>query len=162
MHEQKTTKTVADATLSQLPEGLLNEFDRSSTAGVPGSIGVGALNLSQTMTQLSTASLYVVERGAFNQLIEEDLRLRQEINSLISKVSDLVALIREDYSAKAESLIVLREVPRRQAKKEIVKLFQKGGSLFYSDIAEQLRLDLELVVDLCSELEKEQKIKLAE
>lgn|GEM_PF-1410837 len=162
MDEQKTTKTVADETLSPLAEGIMNEFDRSSTAGVAGNIGAGAFNVSKTMTQLSPRSLYVVERNAFNQLIEENVRLRHEISSLVGKLSDLVALIQEDYSPKAESLIVLREVPRREAKKEILQLFRECGPLYYSDIAERLRLDLELIVDLCSELEKERKIKLAE
>ena len=53
--------------------------------------------------------------------------------------------------------VVLRSMPRKQAKKEILELF-KGAqqkTLFYSDVAEQLQLDLELAVELCNELENE-------
>ena len=55
--------------------------------------------------------------------------------------------------------VVLRAIPRKQAKDEIIKLFKESTKpLFYSDIAEQLNLDLELVVELCNELEQEKQI----
>jgi hypothetical protein len=51
---------------------------------------------------------------------------------------------------------VLRAISRKQAKDEITQLFRDSAqTLFYSDVAQQLNLDLELVVELCSELEKE-------
>lgn len=55
--------------------------------------------------------------------------------------------------------IILRSIPREQAKEEILDLYKKSsGSLFYSDVAEQLSLDLEVVLELCTELENEGKI----
>jgi hypothetical protein len=51
-----------------------------------------------------------------------------------------------------EETIILREISREEAKDEILQLFLKGETLYFSDIAKQLRLDLELVVDICREL----------
>lgn len=51
-----------------------------------------------------------------------------------------------------EKIVVLREISRDKAMEEIRKLFASGKILYYSDIASQLRLDLELVVDICREL----------
>jgi len=47
----------------------------------------------------------------------------------------------------------LRSIDRKEAMKEIQELFKEGETLYYSDIAERLKLDLELVVDICNELE---------
>jgi len=113
-----------------------------------------------TQAEWIGGGIYLLEKNAMDELIQENVRLRRDINALTEKVSELITLLCEDYANRAENLIVLREIPRDQAKKEIAKLFQKSGSLYYSDIAEQLRLDLELVVDLCSELEKEGQIRL--
>ena len=49
---------------------------------------------------------------------------------------------------------------RWESKQKIEQLFKKGKPLWYSDIAETLGLSLELVVDLCKELELEGKIEI--
>jgi hypothetical protein len=57
------------------------------------------------------------------------------------------------------------KISREQAKAEIAELFKKSvpsETLFSPDIAEKLHLDLELVVELCSELRKEREIKKEE
>lgn len=51
--------------------------------------------------------------------------------------------------------IELRSIPRATAKEEIMELLDKSDKLCYFDIAEALNLDLELVVELLSELEGE-------
>jgi Mn-dependent DtxR family transcriptional regulator len=61
-----------------------------------------------------------------------------------------------------EKVIALREIPREQAKQEIQQLFSSGRTLYYSDIAEELRLDLKLVVDICRELEENGEVKVDE
>ena len=61
-----------------------------------------------------------------------------------------------------EKVTVLREISREQAKQEIQQLFSSGRTLFYSDIAEELRLDLELVVDICRELQGSGEVKIDE
>jgi hypothetical protein len=59
-----------------------------------------------------------------------------------------------------EKTIILREISKEDAEKEIRDLFSKGETLYYSDIAEHLRLDLELVVDICNELQRQGEIKV--
>jgi len=72
--------------------------------------------------------------------------------ALVAEMKKLV-----DYMVGEHSkTLVLRTVTKDQAKQEILALFKKKKKqpLFYSDIAETLKLDLELVVELCHELER--------
>jgi alpha-ketoglutarate-dependent taurine dioxygenase len=73
-------------------------------------------------------------------------RLKQKVAALEQEVTPLKAAIPE------ESVIVLRSITREQAKQEILELFQSGETLFYSDIARRLRLELPEVVESCHEL----------
>ena len=61
-----------------------------------------------------------------------------------------------------EEVIMLRSISREQAKKEIMELLDKSDKLYYSDIAEALKLDLEQVVAIIEELEAEGKVGEAE
>ena len=46
-------------------------------------------------------------------------------------------------------------------KDKIEQLFKSSGILYYSDIANKLGLDLEVVVNICQELMNEGKIEVA-
>lgn len=46
----------------------------------------------------------------------------------------------------------------KDAKRRINKLFQLGDTLYFSDIADILGIDLRLVVQVCEQLSKEGKI----
>lgn len=59
-----------------------------------------------------------------------------------------------------EKIVVLREISKEEAEKEILKLFSGGQVLYYSDIAEKLGLDLKLVVEICSELQSKGRIEV--
>ena len=62
---------------------------------------------------------------------------------------------------KAEGEIIeIRDIPRKQAKEEIRRLFATGETLYYSDIVQRLQLSIELVVELCKELEVEDEIQV--
>jgi len=93
---------------------------------------------------------------AFLESYENQNRESAEFNkTLISEMKKLVEYIAGDRPRT----VVLRAIPREEAIKEIVKLFkQSKAPLFYSDVAERLNLDLELVVELCNELEKDGQI----
>ena len=73
-------------------------------------------------------------------------QLKAQVTALEQEVTQLKAAIPE------EQVIVLRSITREQAKGEILELFQSSQTLYYSDIAQQLRLDLPLVVEICQEL----------
>jgi DNA-binding CsgD family transcriptional regulator len=69
-------------------------------------------------------------------------------------------LTRIESSLPSEKVILLREISKKDAEKEICKLFSEGKVLYYSDIAEKLGLDLKTVVDICSKLQKRGEIKV--
>jgi len=54
-----------------------------------------------------------------------------------------------------EKVIVLRTLTREEAKQEIIQLFKTGETLDYGDVAERVRIDLPLVVEICNELQNE-------
>ncbi len=77
------------------------------------------------------------------------LSLQDELASIKQRLAEL---------ENREKVIVLREITREEAKKEIRQLFQSGVTLYYSDIVQELKIDLETVVEICNELEKEKEI----
>lgn len=60
---------------------------------------------------------------------------------------------------KRKRIIKIRTISKDEAKIEIEALFQKHTTLFYSDIAKKLKLDLEFVVTVCEELVDENILK---
>lgn len=93
---------------------------------------------------------------SFLESYEKQNRELTEFNrALLTEMKKLIGHIVGERSRT----VILRAIPRTQAKDEILKLFKEAkGSLFYSDVAEKLNLDLELVVELCNELESEGSI----
>lgn len=87
---------------------------------------------------------------------------QSEIGALKARVAVLeeqVARLEED---SAPQVIELREVTMDEARAEIVDLFATGETLYYSDIADRLRLDLEMVVEICHKLQEEDVIYVAD
>jgi uncharacterized coiled-coil protein SlyX len=82
----------------------------------------------------------------------------QRISVLEARVQTLEQEIEELRASSAEHVIVLRSVPREQAKSEIRALFEPGEVLYYSDISRRLRIELPLVVEICQELTDEGEI----
>ncbi|MBI4295727.1 MAG: hypothetical protein HY667_01275 [Chloroflexi bacterium] len=94
-------------------------------------------------------------------LEQENMQLRNEnliLRNTLRRIEERLSVI--EASLSVQKVIVLREISREAAKKEIKKLFATGKTLYYSDIAQELRLDLELVVDICNELQKEGDIAI--
>ena len=48
---------------------------------------------------------------------------------------------------------------KKTPREKILELFKKGKVLYYSDIVKKTKLDLELVVNTCNQLEKDHLIK---
>ncbi|MFC1991979.1 hypothetical protein ACFLVC_04590 [Chloroflexota bacterium] len=53
---------------------------------------------------------------------------------------------------------MLRDISKEQAREEIKQLFLTGRTLYYSDIADELSLDLKLVVDICREFQESNEV----
>ena len=103
---------------------------------------VQALASIEIASQFSTVGLWELE------LINENTLLRREIEEIRRRLAELEEKMPE------ENVIILREIPKEQAKQEIRQLFSTGRTLYYSDIAEELQLDLQFVVEICRELEE--------
>jgi hypothetical protein len=80
------------------------------------------------------------------QLKVENFSLRSKIKAIEEKIANIETAIPK------EEIVVLRDITRDQAMKEIKELFLSGRTLYYSDIAQELGLSLRLVVDICNEL----------
>lgn len=87
--------------------------------------------------------------------------LRTQVTKLTEQVNRLEHIIVETskrmevMQTRSEDVMVLRSITRDEAKTEILDLLDKSDKLYYYDIAEALRLDLEEVVEIMSELESE-------
>lgn len=88
--------------------------------------------------------------------IMKHLALQEELKQTKQRLLELEGRI------SGEEVIVLREITREEAKKEIRQLFLTGRTLYYSDIAEELKLDLKLVVDICREFQENKEIGIDE
>ena len=87
----------------------------------------------------------------------------EEISNLIEagiylSVSDF---IRESVRDKlmATKVIKLRDVEYETAKKEVLGYYRSYDEAYISEVAEDLELDLELVIRITEELEKEGRLK---
>jgi dCTP deaminase len=89
----------------------------------------------------------------FMQQHRDEIRAYQDFNQrMMAEMKKLV----EHVVSDRVSTVVLRALPREEAKQEILNLFRSAtGPLFYSDIAERLQMDLEQVLDVTTELERE-------
>jgi Arc/MetJ-type ribon-helix-helix transcriptional regulator len=88
---------------------------------------------------------------------------QEEINKLIDAGLFLnnADFIRQAIKDKIDEykIINIRNIPKKQAKKEIKKYMEVHDIAYVSQIAERLELDLDLVFDLVNELEKEEEIE---
>jgi regulator of replication initiation timing len=128
--------------------GLTEEDIEKKVRRVKGSVQVERL--------ITTMPFGVSEPSVVLYLMEENASLRREIEQIKQKLSELEERMPE------EKVIVLREISREEAKEEIRQLFSSGRTLYYSDIAEELRLDLELVVAICHELQESGELRIDE
>ena len=83
-----------------------------------------------------------------------------QMESRIAALEERVTRL-EEHSSEV-NVIELREVTKDEARAEIIDLFAAGETLYYSDIADRLRLDLEMVVEICHKLQEEDVIYVAD
>jgi dCTP deaminase len=97
--------------------------------------------------------------GKFDDFLSRYTR-ENEKNARFNRglLRDMKQLVEHILGERVQT-VVLRSIPREQAKSEILELYKNSSEpLFYSDVAEKLSLDLEIVLELCTELENEGKI----
>jgi hypothetical protein len=71
------------------------------------------------------------------------------------ELSDLRARVEALEASLSEHVVVLRELSRDDAKRELIEFFRTHETAYPSDAAGELRLDAETVRDLCAELARD-------
>ncbi len=101
------------------------------------------------MTQVSGSRLTEFMEKRIQELVDE---------GMYTSVSEF---IRDAVREKLEDIEVmdLRDISHKEAKKEILNYIKSKGRAWTSEIADDLRLDLEIVVKVLNELSNEGKIK---
>ena len=95
----------------------------------------------------------VTEARDINDLVVENLLLRSWYGHIAGELAQLRERVhRLEATAPEVKVVVLREISRDEAKKEIAELFASGEALDFEQIVERLGIDLELVVEICNEL----------
>ncbi|MFC1949739.1 hypothetical protein ACFLW0_06170 [Chloroflexota bacterium] len=90
------------------------------------------------------------------RFVLEYFALREELRQARQKITEL------EKNLLGEEVMAVRDITKEEAKEEIRQLLKKGHTLYFSDIADKLRLDLEMVVDICRELQENKEIGVDE
>ena len=98
---------------------------------------------------------------SFLKVVREEMRTMEErmIEKIDHRIDELVERRNIEAGEATEEVIILGSITREEAKKEMLDLLDKNNKLDYGEIAEKLRLDLEQVVEIVEELEKEGKVE---
>lgn len=123
------------------------------TSGIPVELLESRGRLLEGIAGISVSTTFVTSPEWLEQ---ETYALRQRIQKIEERLATIEAIIPK------EKVVVLREISKKEAGKEILALFATGQTLYYSDIAEQLRLDLKLVVEICNELQRRKEIEVVD
>ena len=94
-------------------------------------------------------------------LEQENMQLRNEnitLKDAIRRIEERLTSI--EASLPSEKVLILRDISKEDAKNEIKRLFSSGNTLYYSDIAQKLGLDLELVIGICNDLQRRGEITI--
>jgi regulator of replication initiation timing len=128
--------------------------------GTPTEVLESKRRLFKSITGLSRCAIGMESPSWFEQentqLRIENYALRERIRAVEERLVNIEAAI------PRESVVILREISKEEAKKEILELFSQGHTLYYSDVAEQLGLDLQLVVEICNELQSKGEIEVVD
>lgn len=96
------------------------------------------------------------------QLDKEELEsLDAIVKRLHSSKSEAIREAIRNYAdqLKGREVIKIREVSRRQARKEILEFLEKNERAWSSEIADSLRIDLTLVNSILEELWSEKRVQ---
>jgi len=148
-----TFLTIEFHTLDQRPE-------RTYEGPYQGKYSIGAevldalvrlegLTLSQIQTQFTELERHVKAWGQLASRVDEFLA---EMKHHTQAIADLSARVKAN--SEVQTPVEARRLPLKQAMEEILTLFRKRKRLFYSDIAEALRLDFATVISACDELQR--------
>lgn len=137
-------------------EGVVAEF----TYGIPIEVIESRGKLLEGIAGIWTSTVSAKSSEWFEQ---ENAQLRGEIYTLMQRmqrVEERLEII--EATIPKEKVVVLREISKKEAKEEILRLFTMEQKLYYSDIAKRLGLDLKLIVEICNELQQKGEIEVVD
>ena len=79
-------------------------------------------------------------------------RLKKQVAILSARVAELEREAEAARDLESDDVIVLRDITKEQARKEILEAFAADEPLDHADLAEDLRLEISLVFEVCNEL----------
>ena len=79
-------------------------------------------------------------------------RLKKQVAILSARVAELEREAEAAKDLESDNVIVLRDITKEQARKEILDAFAADEPLDHADLAEDLRLEISLVFEVCNEL----------
>ncbi len=115
------------------------------------------LNLTQMQSQFTELAQHVKEWSNLAARFDEFLRVQQNMYKHSERLEEVVTKLLSDRAAAEPVEQELREVSLEQAKREVLNLFQRHGTenVYYSDMVEELSIDLSTIIDACKELEQQ-------
>lgn len=133
-------------------------------AGLEGDCGDGRL-LKSTLHHISRALTEKHIKNDFGMNGKEISRVLSEDSCLsfatVSRITHALGLKLTTTAADPPPAeIIYRAVSREEAQGEILDLLAVEPDLCYDDISDRLRIEMEMVVDICIELEDEGVIKV--
>lgn len=127
----------------------------SRSRGDESLVRLEGLTLSQMQSQFTELAKHVERWNVFAGRFDEFLqKMDGEVNAIRELVSAIGASKKKLNSELANLNPVIRDIAAPQAADEILILFRKKKKLYYSDIAEELSLDLRTVIKACELLVK--------
>ena len=94
-------------------------------------------------------------RRSESALLKEVNHLKELVASLTTRLAELEQEVETTKAAQPDDIIVIREIGKEQARKEIIKSFEAGEPLDQADLADMLSLEISLVIEVCNELIEE-------
>ena len=79
-------------------------------------------------------------------------RLKKQVAILSARVAELERELESARNTESDNIIVLRDITKEQARKEILEAFKVRKPLDYVDLADTLTLDLSLILEVCDDL----------
>lgn len=141
-----------------MPDSATWENARMLSSGIPFELFESKDKFVEWIGKLLESN---VHSGSYTWLEEHNERLLAENYALRQRLELIEErLINIERTIPEEKVILIRDISQSEAEKEIKNLFSKGKNLYYSDISEQLNIDLELVVEICNSLQDRGEIQV--
>ena len=135
---------------------LEDKIERLLTGREAESASAGAITSFESW-DIRELKLREVVKSEIESALRPIQRKLDKLDLIENQLNEISKLVSQEVEQEA---IIFRDISREQAKAEIEELFRNTtDSLYYSDIMEQLGIDLELVVSVCNKLLDEGKIE---